>query len=128
MTPYEYADLAQSAFGNAASTFAVNLTILSAYLIAAYTVGDKLTRTQLAILNVLFVLSSAFTVFTIVGFASSGVRFAALAYPEVVRDSFFTAKPWSVYALGAFNAFAILAAVYFMSSTRNHGRNVPSGR
>ena len=30
MTPYQYADFAQSAFGNATSAFAVNLSVLSA--------------------------------------------------------------------------------------------------
>ena len=118
MTPYEYADLAQSAFGNATSAFAVNLSVLSAYLIVAFTAGDKLTRSQLAILNVLFVVSCGFIVFAMVGFAASGVRLATLAYPDVVSENFFTAKPWTVFAVGSFNLLAIAAAVYFMHDKR----------
>jgi len=125
MTQYELADLAQSAFGNATSAFAVNLSILSGYLIVSYLVGDKLSRTQVVILNSLFVLTAGFIVFLVVGYASSGVRFATLAAPEIASERFFTAKPWTVYAVGGINVIGIVAALYFMYDKRK-GR-LPAG-
>ena len=52
MTPYELADLAQGNFSNSLAAIAIYLTLVFAYLAAAYFVGKDLTRTQVTILNV----------------------------------------------------------------------------
>ena len=118
MTPYEYGDLAQSAFGNANSTFALMLSVVSAYLIVAYTVGDKLTRMQLIVLNLLFVFTALFIAFLVTSFATTGVRLAMLANPELTRADFFTAKPWTVAAVAAINILGVCSALFFMFDKR----------
>ena len=60
-----------------------------------------------------------------IGFASSGVRLASLAYPDIVRATFLTAKPWTMFAVGSFNLFAIAATIYFMFDKRR--RSVARG-
>ena len=56
LTEYELADLALTAQGNATPITALFVTIMSGYLIVAWLVGEKLTRTQVIFINALFIL------------------------------------------------------------------------
>jgi hypothetical protein len=55
MTEYELASLAMEAQNTVTSVFALFLTIVGGYLLAAWMVGSKLERTQFIIVNFLFV-------------------------------------------------------------------------
>jgi hypothetical protein len=55
MTEYELASLAMEAQNTVTSVFALFLTIVGGYLLAAWMVGSKLERTQFIIVNILFV-------------------------------------------------------------------------
>lgn len=55
LTEYELADLAMSAQASATPTTALFVTIMTGYLIVAWLVGNKLTRTQVVFINVLFI-------------------------------------------------------------------------
>ena len=60
MTPYEYADLAQSTFGNSMTCYALILSIVSGYLVTTYLVGAKLTRFQATLLTTIFLFVMGF--------------------------------------------------------------------
>jgi hypothetical protein len=59
MTAYELSDLIASAISNQIMVFTVFLTLISAYLIAAFAVGRNLTSIQVTIHNGVFVLAAA---------------------------------------------------------------------
>ena len=59
MTEYELADLAGVAMGNFLTSFTVFVSIVTAYVIAAFSAGDRLTRLQAAIVNSCFLLASS---------------------------------------------------------------------
>ena len=56
MTEYELGDLINGVSGNLIAGQALFLTILSAYLAVAYTVGNTLSRYQVSFINSVFVL------------------------------------------------------------------------
>jgi hypothetical protein len=54
LTEYELADLAMNWQATTTPTTAIFLTIASGYLIAAWMVGERLTRAQVTLINTLF--------------------------------------------------------------------------
>jgi len=54
MTEYELGDLMISALNGATAVIGLIFTIISGYLIVAWTVGEKLTRAQVTMINLLF--------------------------------------------------------------------------
>ena len=83
MTDYEAADLAASYFANALANGGLYFTAVSAYLIVAYAVGDKLKPSQVFLISGLFLLFSVVSIWG--SFASS--RWAAIlveSAPEVL--------------------------------------------
>ena len=71
MTEYELVDAIASFNSNMYSWATFYMTALSAYLIAAYLLGAKFTRSQTIIINTSFVAFSALGIFAIRG---SGMR------------------------------------------------------
>jgi len=57
VTEFESAELAASIMGNFLASFTVLLSIVTAYVVAAFVAGRKLTRFQLIIVNVCFIAS-----------------------------------------------------------------------
>jgi hypothetical protein len=76
MTEYEIADLAASVLSNFLTSLTVFLSIVSAYVISAFGAGKRLTKIQLSIINLCFVVSVG-----ILGFLTVSLfrRFFALA-------------------------------------------------
>ena len=93
MTTYEKADLAQNLFDNSLSTFAVLLSVVFAYIVTAYLVGAKLTRTQVRILTTMFIMVSILLVWSVAGYLNEGVWLYQLAYPDNV-ENFLAPKTW----------------------------------
>jgi hypothetical protein len=56
MSEAEILEMAHMTTGNMISSFAIYVSIASAYLIVAYLVGDKLTRPQTILVNALFII------------------------------------------------------------------------
>ena len=54
MTPYEMFDLAQSSYSTSAAYVSIFIALLSAYLVAAYIVGGRLSRAQFRLANSLW--------------------------------------------------------------------------
>lgn len=57
MTEYEVADIAASVLGNFLTSLTVFLSIVSAYVISAFVAGQRLTKTQLSIVNFCFLIA-----------------------------------------------------------------------
>lgn len=81
MTGYEWLDLSNSFGATAATNFGFIVTLASAYLIAAYAVGVKLTRSQLVVINVLFVT----TMIVMSNFQVTYIILSQEAYVEGVK-------------------------------------------
>lgn len=60
MTQAELIEATQTMLGNAISLFVAFVSLVSAYLVVAYLIGKKLTRTQLVILNFLYLAVTLF--------------------------------------------------------------------
>jgi hypothetical protein len=71
MTEYELVDAIASFNSNMYSWATFYMTALSAYLVTAYILGAKLTRSQTTIINTCFVVFSALGIFAVRG---SGMR------------------------------------------------------
>ncbi len=56
MTEYELLDVMETVNGNSITATGVYFSILTAYLLVAYVAGLKLTRYQVAFINVIFIL------------------------------------------------------------------------
>ena len=84
MSEYELLDYTATLMGNFQSALALYFTIVTAYVVAAFAVGDRLTRLQLTIVNACFVIASG-----IVGSLAvlTFARFFAFASKAVVPES-----------------------------------------
>jgi hypothetical protein len=117
MNDYEMADLAASYFANAIAHGGSYFTTVSAYLIVAYTVGDKLKPPQIFLISGLFLL---FAVLSIWGsFANS--RWAAIlveSAPEVLPRAIpGDLRPFHIVVLLEF--CGVLASLKFMWDVRH---------
>ena len=125
MTTYEMADLAQSNFGNGLSTFAVFLSVVSAYLVTAYLVGAKLTRTQVSILTFLFLLVSALIVWGLSAYTNGGVQLSLRANPDSAGN-LFAPKSWLPAMLAFVGLLIIAMSLKFMWDVRHPKEKGPN--
>jgi len=63
------------ASGNGLSTLAIFFTLVGSYIVAAYRVGEKLTSTQVRIINTLFILSTSVATASVWAYFLAGARF-----------------------------------------------------
>lgn len=59
MSEYELADLTTAAMSNFLTSFTVFVSVVTAYVITAFTAGKKLTMLQLSIVNGCFLIASS---------------------------------------------------------------------
>jgi predicted anti-sigma-YlaC factor YlaD len=76
MTEYEVADIAASVLANFLTSLTVFLSIASAYVISAFSAGERLTKIQLCIVNLCFLISAGILGYLVVSLFR---RFFALA-------------------------------------------------
>jgi len=75
MTEAEILDSMYSAAANGLSTLAIFITIVGSYIAVAYTVGKKLSSSQVLIINSLYVMFSGVGLASIWAYFSAGARF-----------------------------------------------------
>jgi len=121
MTPYEYTDLAQSSFGNSLSTFAVLLSIVSGYLITAYLVGAKLTKSQVTILTTIFLSVMGLLAWSMSAYTYWGSFYSVLGRNEATATgtNFFVPSAWTTGAVAILNLFTIVMCLLFMWNVRH---------
>lgn len=76
MSEYEVAELTAAVLSNFLTALTVFLSIVSAYVISAFSAGARLTKIQLSIINICFVLAVGILGFLVVSLYR---RFYALA-------------------------------------------------
>jgi len=106
MTEFEISSMTYVANEAANTALTLYLTVVSAYLIVAYTVGKRLTKSQLVFVNCLFVFFSiAFTYSTTVSF------FAMRFYTEIQAEIADTPGEKYLYIENLFVAILAIALV-----------------
>ena len=63
MEPVDWLNIAPQAMSNSIAFFTSFVTVVSAYLVVAYVVGRELLRSQVIVINLLFVATTLLTVF-----------------------------------------------------------------
>lgn len=76
MTEYEIADIAASVLSNFLTSLTVFLSVVSAYVISAFAVGERLSKVQLSIVNSCFLIAAGILGYFVVALFR---RFYALA-------------------------------------------------
>ena len=79
MTEAELIQTAQDVWGNYMATVTLSISIISAYLVVAYVVGNDLSRSQVAFINLLFTIILAFSTAAAFLYARVGTEMADLA-------------------------------------------------
>ncbi len=119
MTEYEILDLVASESGAMAAQFNLYLTVLFAYLVVGYFIGDKLTTAQTAVLTGLYLWAS--------GAQVVGMRLTLSHVLELFEKKAKVAPPsnYEITYAGythlwlAAMLLAICAGLYFMWSVRH---------
>ncbi len=119
---YETLDLAQSAFGNALAAYAIFLSIVSGYLIASYMVGSELSRIQVRLLTLLFLIVVSMLIWMISSFTYWGDVWAVMARPKGVERSAMSPQPWASAFIAVSNSLTVFACLVFMWTTRHAKR------
>ena len=79
MTEAEMLEIVQSMWGNYLSTMSIFISVISAYLIVAYLAGDKLTKAQVALVNVLMGIFCSIGIAAMHGYSISATELMILA-------------------------------------------------
>ena len=118
MTDYELQDLLNSTGIAGLEAFGMYMTLLVAYLIAAYLAGSRLTSAQALTLSVLFLVGSL--IFTWGTFAYLGRAVAIVDELELLHpDVSYGSQPWFRYAVAILQGLGIMSCFKFMWDTRH---------
>ena len=121
MTEADLMQAAQSVASNAIAIFAVYITVLGAYLVTAYTIGAKLTPLQLIIVNGLFVVFSALSIWSVLTtFLVAESYFAEIYLINPNRGV--SSNPEFIWIGLVINSLAALACMLFMWDVRKSSR------
>ena len=113
MSEYELTDAVNSTLSLFLSTILAYLTIVSAYLIAAFISGDKLNNQQVFLISVLFSFAAGLTVWAMWGagsrivYTADALRLTNLDYP-ILFKSLFRNSLAIVCVLGIFASFKFM--------------------
>ena len=118
MTDAELWELIIMSLGNAASIFAVYLSVTSGYLIVAYLVGNNLTRMQNTLITGLYII---FAVLIAVGLVANFDRAAYLLEftEETYRSPLSSGLPAVAIIAGPILLIGVAACVKFMWDVRH---------
>lgn len=116
----EEADVVESIigyYGLAGETLTFYFTVISAYLIVAYLVGDKLERSQMLIISTLFIVMSGMMSYAAFAYMQRGFEYARL-HERINPDVDTYANQILVGVLPSLMVGGIAASLYFMWSVR----------
>lgn len=115
MTEYEIASLAASVLSNFLTAFTVFLSFVSAYVIAAFSAGDRFTTVQLCIINACFLSAVGIVGYLVVSLYR---RFYGLAQTIHVEQGWMAAFDLSI-PLGLLLLAMISGCFVFMWNVRD---------
>ena len=118
MTEYELADLLASVSGDSLVFLPLMISLVSGYLIVAWLVGHKLERSQVALVNTLFL-----SINLLFGFAWAGRIRVAMSYQTELLllnpDRLPLIGEWLIPSASAFVAVTVMACLKFMWDIRH---------
>ena len=118
MTEYELEDLLTSTSLAAVESFGMYVSITTAFLIASYLAGGKLTNPQAAVVSILYVVASAVSGWATIGYCSRAIPVAdalELMHPE----RFYGMQPLVLVTMSVLQTLGIIASLKFMWDTRH---------
>jgi hypothetical protein len=121
MTTADWFEYGAQASGNYANFLAIFLTLTSAYLVAAFVVGKKLTRAQLTLIDTVYVAFGSLNIFAqMVTLRNSlfAFKMAANAVEELPRLSDFITSVLP-FAVAVLCAVISLGCIKFMWDVRH---------
>jgi len=118
MTEYELADLVGTWKADTLANGTSFISILFAYVVAAYFAGAKLSRPQLMVITVLMVWHCSLNLLQMMINVQTMIDFHELMRPEWGEPAVRTGKI-TRWVIGAGCVGSILAAFYFMWSVRH---------
>jgi len=121
VSEYELLDLLAGSIDSMYDGVALYLTIISGYLLVAYLAGTQLTRVQVIIVSVLFVVGAGLQCWGIFLYQLANEEYVAAKaiisplteYQKVIATS------GGGIIIGSVMAFGIFASLYFMWSVRH---------
>ena len=107
-------------WGNVISLLALLITIISGYLVVAYIAGAKMTKAQVTLVNILYVLMSAFLIWACREMALRAAVFEDAAYAMATGpvSELYARGDVAVAIISAFS-LALLASFKFMWDVRH---------
>ena len=115
MSEYEFAEAFSALMGTGLSAMGLYFTAVTGYLITAYLVGERLTRSQYLIISTLFVVFAFIMVLT--GFSMTERAIELEVNVEGQRD----ALDYASYLLLVTGILGVFASLKFMLDVRHSG-------
>jgi len=117
MTPYEYLDIANGNLSHTTALVSLAIAVLSGYVVVAYSVGDKLTRTQVFALNTSYIIWSSYLLL------SGGLNLRS-AFDNWAIGYEMLGKPWGTIPAGVYVFYGVgfivfSTSLWFMWSVRH---------
>jgi hypothetical protein len=118
MTEYEMADLLVSNSFAAIESFLGFVTIMAAYLVATYFAAQKMSRSQVVLVSLLFSISALLMTWNVYSYMTRAILFADEL--EVLHpDRFYGAQPWARNIVTVLEVLGVVGSVKFMWDARN---------
>ena len=119
MTEAELVESAHLAYSNGIACDAIFWTLAGSYLVTAYQVGEKLTSSQLVIINTLFLFAIGTTSFRIWAYFNAGIEFSKeVALLNETRPGRYASKAFPII-MAVFSFLIVLASLKFMWDVRH---------
>ena len=120
MSESELMEVAQAVWANAIAIGAIFITILSGYLIVAYTAGAAMNSSQIRIVNSLYIALNLFLIGSFLGFAINAAELESLAIDMSTQRKVFP-LPYFSYGFSVVFLFCHVASLKFMNDVRPKG-------
>ena len=117
MTEAEAWEVAHIIWGNAVSIMAIYVSILTGYLVVAYTAGKTMTKTQITIVNMLYIGLSVSLLLSFLAFTFNASKMEHLALAMATQSEIIP-RPSFAYAVAGFLSFCLVATLKFMWDER----------
>jgi hypothetical protein len=118
MTEYELVDATASMAMGAMGAISLYLTTLTAYIIAAFIVGEKLTRGEMLVTSSIFLCAALLFAYVTVGFLMRQMYFAE-RIKDIQTDAFLPVGPTLPIVLAVVQLVGIVVGLKFMWDVRN---------
>jgi len=119
MTEYEIADLTTSVMGNYLTAFSVFITLISAYVIAAFVAGVRLSRAQVTFVNLCFITLTTVTSLVCATMLARALTLNLMS-PLADLGGLPLGPRYAFSTTGVMNASIIVGCVWFMGRVRKN--------